>query len=89
LQQVIGQGNYTTVYAARPLGCPPSWPADYVVKVLRVECLEHPQADHTLRREAEIGCRASHPHLVPILEAHMDAELPHLVMPRLDGASLA
>lgn len=88
LQQLIGQGTYTQVYAASPLGCPPSWPADYVVKFLRPQYAQDALARRTLQREAEVGRITSHPHLIPILETHVETELPHLVMPRLQGATL-
>lgn len=88
LQQVIGQGAYTQVYAARPLGCPPSRPADYAIKLLSPQYAQDPVAWQLLRREAEVGRTTSHPHLVPILETHLDTAQPHLVMPRLQGASL-
>jgi len=88
LQQVIGQGALTLVYSARPLGCPPSWPADYVVKLLRHELRQDPPALQAMRREAEVGRHRSHPNLVPILESHVDHDWPHIVMPRLDGAAL-
>jgi serine/threonine-protein kinase len=89
LDRIIGQGIYSSVYDARPLGCPPSWPADYVVKVVRSECLRDPLAVGAICREAEVGRTSSHSNLVPILEAHTQATPPHLVMPKLQGASLA
>lgn len=88
LNQLIGQGSYTQVYSARPLGCPPTWPADYVIKLLKPEYQRDDLAKRMLEREAEVGRQTSHPHLVPILETHLDAEIPHLVIPRLQGASL-
>lgn len=89
LHRLVGQGTITSVYDARPLGCPPSWPADYVVKLLRTEYRSDKAALSAMRREAEVGRHCSHPHLVPILEAHVDADPPHIVMPKLDGATLA
>ena len=86
LQQPLGQGAYTQVYAARPLGCPPSRPADYAIKMLRPQYAQDQIARQLLRREAEVGRTTSHPHLVPVLETHLEASLPHLVMPRLQGA---
>jgi serine/threonine-protein kinase len=89
LDWMIGQGTYTCVFDARPLGCPPSWPADYVVKVVRSEYLGYPAAAQVMQREAEVGRHCSHPNLIPILESHLDQQPPHLVMPKLSGASLA
>jgi serine/threonine protein kinase len=89
LDRLVGQGTYTSVFDARPLGCPPSWPADYVVKVARPECLRDPLAVAALEREAEVGRHSSHSNLIPILESHLDDDPPHIVMPKLHGASLA
>jgi serine/threonine-protein kinase len=86
---MVGQGTYSHVYDARPLGCPPSGPADYVVKVLRPEYAEDPLAQQALEREAEVGRHSSHPNLIPILESHLDQQPPHLVTPKLSGATLA
>ncbi len=89
LHQLVGQGTLSSVYEARPLGCPPSWPADYVIKVLRPEYRNDPGALQAMRREAEVGRHSSHPNLIPILEAHLDSDPPCIVMPRLQGASVA
>jgi serine/threonine-protein kinase len=88
LHQLVGQGTITSVYDARPLGCPPNWHADYVVKQLRPEFRRDRAAVAAMRREAEVGRLCSHPHLVPILESHVDADPPHIVMPKLQGATL-
>ncbi len=88
LEQTIHQGVIHSLYRARPLGCPPSWPSDYVVKVLRADFADDPTAVAVMRREAEVGRHSSHPNLVPILEARLDAHPAHLVMPFLEGASL-
>jgi serine/threonine-protein kinase len=60
-----------------------------VVKVLRPEYAEDPLARRALEREAEVGRHCSHPNLIPILEAHLDEQPPHLVTPKLYGATLA
>ncbi len=88
LEQLAARGTMTNVYYARPLGCPPTWPADYVVKAIQLQQASDPIAVNSLRREAEVGRHSSHPNLVPILEARLDAKHPHIVMPRLMGASL-
>lgn len=89
LEQLVFDGSLTHVYYARPLGCPPAWPADYVVKVLKSQHADDDLALQVLQREAEVGRHSSHPNLVPILEAQLDARPPHLVMPRLEGAALS
>lgn len=88
LEQLAARGRMTNVYFARPLGCPPTWPADYVVKAIHLQQANDPIAVNSLRREAEVGRHSSHPNLVPILEARLESQHPHIVMPRLIGASL-
>lgn len=78
----------TDVFEARPLGCPPDRPVDYVVKLLQPQHRNDPIAKHLLEREVQVGRHISHPNIVPILESRLDSETPHLVMPRIDGASL-
>jgi len=88
LDEIAAAGKMTNVYFARPLGCPPSWPADYAIKVLNGEFTEDPVAINSLQREAEVGRHSSHSNLVPILEAGLSGVHPHVVMPRLRGACL-
>ena len=89
LEQLAAEGVVTRVYYARPLGCPPAWPADYVVKVLKTQQTDDSLALSAMKRESEVGRHTSHPNLVPILEASLDTRPPHLVMPRLEGAPLS
>lgn len=89
LDEVVASGRMRNVYFARPLGCPPSWPADYAVKVLNADFAEDPVAINSLQREAEVGRHSSHSNLVPILEAGLSDVHPHVVMPRLHGACLS
>jgi serine/threonine-protein kinase len=46
-------------------------------------------AAELLAREAEAGRAASHPNLVSILSAQLDAPPPYVVMPRLEGTTLS
>ena len=63
--------------------------ATYAVKMLRPCWEDDQQAIRLLQREALVGQSISHPHLVPILAASV-LEPPRLVvMPWLEGASLA
>ena len=89
LAQLAGRGSLTEVYFAKPIGCPPDWPADYAVKLLRDEGLSDGDAIAALRREAEVGSQVSQSHLVPILESHVDTAPYYVVMPKLDGVSVA
>ena len=88
LCQLAGCGSFTDVYLAKPLGCPPNWPSDYAVKVLRPSYVNDEQAAELLQREAEVAAAVSHPHLVAILESHLNESQKYLVMPKLDGVSV-
>ena len=88
LTQLSVRGGLTEVYFAKPLGCRPDWPADYAVKLLPGKHSTDNLAIAALSREAEVGRQVSHPHLVPIFEAHVSHEPFFVVMPNLDGASV-
>ncbi len=64
-------------------------PAAYAVKLLREPWTHQPAAIDLLRREAFVGRRISHSHVVPVLEAHIQDPPYYLVMPWLEGQSLA
>jgi serine/threonine protein kinase len=49
----------------------------------------HRQAVAALRREAAVGTQVHHPHLMPVLAAHVEAAPYYLVLPRLYGQTLA
>ena len=76
-----------TVYAARPANSPADRPADYAIKVIRRDCQEVDLALAMLARESQVGRAISHPHVVTIFTAHLEANPPHLSMPRLEGQS--
>ena len=57
--------------------------------MLRPRWKDDPRAIGLLQREALVGQTVSHPHLVPILAAHVLESPRLLVMPWLEGASLA
>lgn len=81
-------GARTSVYLARPAGCSPHFPADYVVKVLMPPHDSEPSAVELIRREAHVGRHVSHRHVVSILAARIDRPPYFIVMPRLDGVTL-
>jgi serine/threonine-protein kinase len=89
LVKLLGEGNLTRVYQSRPADAPSSQPAAYVVKLLRKEWWRDPQAIEVQRREAWVGSQVSHPNLVPVLSASVKEPPFYIVMPKLDGASLA
>ncbi len=84
----VGAGGLAEIYQARPVGSPAGQPA-YALKRLRPEWQERPEAVALLRREATVGRRVSHPHLVPILAASTARPPYYLVMPWLAGPTLA
>src|SRR5688572_9535527 len=69
LVRLLGEGNLTRVYLARPAAEATSpadddaivRPASYVVKLLRKEWWRDPQAIEMQRREAWVGTKVSHP----------------------------
>jgi serine/threonine protein kinase len=84
----LGSGRFTTVWQARPLPAAETTPPDYVIKVLRPSFRSDPSVVQMLFREAALARHIQHPHLVTVLEAHLDAETPFLVMPYLEGVDL-
>jgi serine/threonine-protein kinase len=77
------------VYLARPEGCPPTRPPDYVVKCLKPTYEDDPLAVSLLHREAYVGRQVNHPHLISVLAARIDQRPRYLVMPRLEGPTLS
>jgi serine/threonine-protein kinase len=89
LVRVLADGNYTRVYQARPADGEPSQRAAYVLKVLRNQWWRDPQAIEMQRREAWVGAKISHPNLLPVLSASVQEPPFYVVMPKLEGTTLA
>jgi serine/threonine-protein kinase len=89
LVEFAGSGSLANIFRARLAGSPTDQPANYAVKMLRREWENDPQAIRLLQREALVGQKVSHPHLVPVLAASVIEPPRLLVMPWLHGASLA
>lgn len=89
LIQLAGEGSLTQVYRAQPTGADPDRPAAYALKRLRAEWQEDPRAIASLRREAFVGRRVSHPHLVAVLAASVHEAPYFVVTPWLSGQTLA
>ncbi|MEX0937179.1 MAG: serine/threonine-protein kinase [Pirellulales bacterium] len=85
----IAETRLSEIYRALPEaaaagdGQPP-----YVVKLLRRQWRDDPQAVILFQREAVVGRMLSHPNLVPVLAAGADV-VPYVVMPYLHGQTLA
>jgi serine/threonine-protein kinase len=88
LVRMLGEGALTRVYLAQSADAPDAQPA-YAIKALRKEWWHDPVAIDTLRREAWMGAKVSHPHLAPVLAAHVSGPPFYLVLPRLVGQTLA
>lgn len=85
LGELLGRGGFAEVYAAfdRRLK------RRVAVKVLRKELRGDAAVRERFRREAEVVARLRHPHIVSIYAVGESQELAYLVMPLLEGQTLA
>jgi serine/threonine protein kinase len=89
LVRLVGEGSLTEVYRARPAGSAADRPAAYALKMLRAQWQRDPKAIELLRREALVGRQVAHPHLIAILAAGLVRPPYFVVMPWLEGRTLA
>ena len=89
LVRLLGEGAWTEVYQARPTTSAREDTADYVVKLLKPNRQDDPLAIQQLQREVFVARQVRHPHLSSILSAHTDNVPRFVVMPYVDGISLA
>ena len=96
LVRLLGEGNLTRVYLARPAAEAASpdeestqRPVSYVIKLLRKEWWRDAQAIEMQRREAWVGMKVSHPNLLPALSASVQEPPFFVVTPRLEGVPLS
>ncbi|MHB1036202.1 MAG: serine/threonine-protein kinase [Pirellulales bacterium] len=89
LVRLVGQGRLAQVYQARPIDASSDTASCYAIKVLRDRWHDDSEAVGLVRREAAVGCRLAHPHLVSILATHVEGPPYYVVMPWLTGSSLA
>jgi eukaryotic-like serine/threonine-protein kinase len=89
LVRLLGEGNFTRVYQARPADALENQSAAYVVKVLRNQWWRDPQAIEMQRREAWVGSQVSHPNLLPVLSSSVGEPPFYIVAPKLDGVPLS
>ncbi len=87
--RLLAEGQWTRVFLARPEGSPDHWPADYAIKVLRSEYEHDSFAARQIQREACVGQKVTHPNLISVLNARTDAAPYYIVMPHLEGVTLA
>ncbi|WP_164104640.1 serine/threonine-protein kinase [Candidatus Laterigemmans baculatus] len=83
----IHAGQWCDIYAAQPADAVGSPRSDYAVKIARLPNYEDPEATRQIRIEA--AARVRHPNVVPLLDGQLEAARPYLVMPRLEGRTLA
>ncbi len=84
----LAQGRLCRVFAARGADAPAEHPPPYALKLLRTRWEQDPAKRECLHRELQLGQRLNHPHLVPVLAAHLEEAPYYLVMPRVPGISL-
>lgn len=89
LARLLGEGNLTRVYLARPADTPLGQRSAYAIKLLRKEWWREPAAIEVQRREAWVGSQVSHPNLLPVLSASVRQPPFYVVTPKLEGMSLA
>lgn len=77
------------LYLARPTDADSGPSVDYVLKKLPAEREDSPCFVGAFRREVEASRSVSHPHLIPVLDAHTRRPPYFLVMPRLEGVRLS
>jgi eukaryotic-like serine/threonine-protein kinase len=89
LDSIIAEGSLARIYRARPTAANGSPAASYVLKVLREQWHGEPVAIARLQQEAHTSRCVSHRHLAPILSAHVHKSPYFVVLPWLNGASVA
>src|SRR5262249_55237332 len=89
LLRLVGQGQLTSVYAARFADAGPTQIAAYALKILHPEWQDDARGLSMLAREVRVARAVSDPHVVPVLAAELEAPPYYLVMPLLDGCALA
>jgi eukaryotic-like serine/threonine-protein kinase len=88
LVERVRQGQWASVYRARPANSAVDRPAAYAVKMLQGTQQHDPAAIEMLAREAQVGRQVSHRHLIAVLEAQLKRAPQFLVMPWLEGSVL-
>lgn len=85
----LGGGMLFDVFAARAAGSALDQPPAYALKLLRDPWQSDSRGRALLLREVQVSRRVSHPCLVPVLAAELETPPFYLVMPLLEGCSLA
>ena len=85
----VGWSRTSVLWEVRPGSAPHDAPFDYVAKLLRSDLENDTATVHRFRREAAIGHRINHPHVMSVLSASVAAAPFYFVMPRVTGTDLA
>jgi eukaryotic-like serine/threonine-protein kinase len=88
LVSVLAETDFSRLYAARAVEGAESVPPAYAVKMLRKEWWRDTSAIELFRREAWVGTKVCHPHVVPILSVNVRQPPFYLAMPLLPGSTL-
>ncbi len=88
LEELLGEGALARVFRARVADSNDSRPGQYAIKLLNERWHDDPLALDRLRNEAIVGRAVSHPHVIPVLDAHVHRPPYYLVMPLLPGRSV-
>lgn len=85
----LGGGAMYDVFAARAAGGSLDQPPAYALKLLRDEWQSDQRGLALLRRELQVSRRVAHPRIAPVLAAEIGSPPFYLVLPLLEGCSLA
>ena len=89
LTRLVGQGRFSRVYRARPLGSGSDSLGDYAIKTLEPLHKSDPLARAMLAREAAVCAAVRHAHLISVLADHSAESPAFVVMPFCEGFTLA
>lgn len=89
LLRLAGAGSLAHVYQANPAGTPRERPAAYALKLPAPGWENDAAAIVLLRHEVMAARAANHPHVITVLSASLERPPYYLVMPWLEGATLA
>ncbi len=85
----LAEGELAHVYLARAAAARGERPACYALKVLRSTWTDDQRGVALLAREVQVSRSVQSPHVAPILAAELDEPPHYVVMPYLEGHSLA
>jgi serine/threonine protein kinase len=86
---LLARGSVADLYLAQAENQSSSNAQRYVVKVLRPEWREHALVRQQFGTEAILGRKVNSPHLPAVLAAETQGEAPYLVLPLIEGNTVA